>query len=277
MSARAKNVSLPPRTKKQLMNRTDPTRWRARGPRRFLAVLDPGRPVAPAPPADALEIFRRHLRPLAASLSDALRPREVPVIDVPVAARVRLDLLPNDARRIAVTLGRWASSVSCVLLVSFLMLALEVLAYRSAHLGAQTSVVLPRTVGELLLRVGADVGDDGAVPVPYSLMTTVYTADGDRLGNAREQSPGYCERPTTGGRPGLMRAYRASQDAVDVDCGVGHTFALSKRNEATPHVCVACRCPASVSGPSAAAIARAKRWWLSRYSLYELRRWPPNY
>jgi hypothetical protein len=39
------------------------------------------------------------------------------------------------------------------------------------------------------------------------------------------------------------------------------------------HVCRACRYPGE--GPSEEAIAEAKMWWLSRYSLSELASWPP--
>ena len=60
------------------------------------------------------------------------------------------------------------------------------------------------------------------------------------------------------------------------ECGV--EFELAQRNLrrhrrlGTPHRCRACRLPGT--SPSAAQIEEAKVWWLSRYTLDELRSWP---
>jgi hypothetical protein len=82
------------------------------------------------------------------------------------------------------------------------------------------------------------------------------------------------------GGDGLLRTRRA-EPSVDVDCEqCGATFRLAKRNlrrhreQNIPHRCLACRHPASVNGPSAAAVAKARKWWLARFSLDELRSWP---
>lgn len=62
-----------------------------------LAILDAGRPVAPAPLADALEVCGASLRPLTPSLDDTLLPRDVSIVDDPHAPVVRLDLPPPRA------------------------------------------------------------------------------------------------------------------------------------------------------------------------------------
>jgi DNA-directed RNA polymerase subunit RPC12/RpoP len=66
-------------------------------------------------------------------------------------------------------------------------------------------------------------------------------------------------------------------EVICSDCGV--EFELHRRNEfehrrrGLPHRCRRCRHPQS--SPSPAAVARARAWWLERYSLAELRSWPP--
>ncbi len=59
----------------------------------------------------------------------------------------------------------------------------------------------------------------------------------------------------------------------------GASFELSRRNvrahdrNGKQHVCSACRNPPKP--PDEAQMARLRRWWLDRYSLEELRSWPP--
>src|SRR5713226_3273357 len=70
-----------------------------------------------------------------------------------------------------------------------------------------------------------------------------------------------------------------SAPVVTVRCaGCGVSFDLSARNEfehrrhGMPHRCPYCRRGAS---PSAAMVVKMRGWWLERYSLGELRSWPP--
>jgi hypothetical protein len=79
-------------------------------------------------------------------------------------------------------------------------------------------------------------------------------------------------------QPGRRVSVR-SAPVVTVRCaGCGISFDLSVRNElehrrhGLPHRCRCCRMGAS---PSAAMVARMRGWWLQRYSLGELRSWPP--
>jgi len=61
--------------------------------------------------------------------------------------------------------------------------------------------------------------------------------------------------------------------------GCGDWFELSARVEyehrrsGVPHLCRRCR--GIHSGPKASMVEAAKAWWLSRYTLDELRTWPP--
>ena len=76
-----------------------------------------------------------------------------------------------------------------------------------------------------------------------------------------------------------MREERSSP-SVEVGCAVCHrTFELSVRNElrhrrrGVPHLCQWCRLPGT--RPSRKADEKLKAWWLERFSLDELRSWPP--
>jgi hypothetical protein len=67
--------------------------------------------------------------------------------------------------------------------------------------------------------------------------------------------------------------------AVAVVCATcGSSFDISSRSErdhrrqGVAFVCRRCR---GGAGPSEVEVEKAKRWWLERYSIAELRAWPP--
>lgn len=59
-------------------------------------------------------------------------------------------------------------------------------------------------------------------------------------------------------------------------CGDGFDLNVRQvyehRRQALPHLCRTCR---GSGRPTRAEIAQAKRWWLQRFELAELRSWPP--
>jgi hypothetical protein len=77
----------------------------------------------------------------------------------------------------------------------------------------------------------------------------------------------------------LCVAVRVSPSVTVICSDCGDQFELSVRRElelrrlGKPPRCPGCR---GVGGrPTPAAIEQAKRWWLARYPLEELRAWPP--
>jgi len=60
-------------------------------------------------------------------------------------------------------------------------------------------------------------------------------------------------------------------------CGAEYILSARReyehRKQGTQHVCGPCRCPPKPPDPTMVAAMRG--WWLARYSLAELRSWPP--
>jgi hypothetical protein len=56
-------------------------------------------------------------------------------------------------------------------------------------------------------------------------------------------------------------------------CELTRGTVAEQRRRGLPDLCRSCRHPGS--GPGLSAIEASKAWWLARYPLAELRRWPP--